>query len=190
MIKTSVYLIDVQRDFCKGGALAVPDGDAVVSVCNKLIKAANSYGCPIILSRDWHPADHCSFVPNGGIWPVHCVAGTPGAEFHRGLQLPIDAMVFSKGVDRDIEAYSAFDVTNVLALLHEANIERLVMCGLATDYCVKQSVLDACKSGFEVMVIKEGCRAVNVNPDDGSKAFAEMQAAGAILCSLKKAVFI
>ncbi len=189
MKKTAVYLIDVQRDFCEGGALAVPDGDAVVPICNKLIESAGENGCPIILSRDWHPADHCSFKENGGTWPVHCVSGEPGAEFHADLQLPIDAMVFSKGTDRDVEAYSAFDVTSVLDILHEAQVERIVMCGLATDYCVKASVLDALKSGFEVVVVQEGCRAVNVNPDDGEKAFAEMEAAGAILSDLKKVPF-
>ena len=189
MKKTAVFLIDVQRDFCSGGALAVPDGDEVVPVCNELIQQAAKYGCAVLASRDWHPADHCSFSENGGTWPAHCVADQPGAEFHKDLQLPVDAMIFSKGTDAGAEAYSAFDGTPTAQILKEAEVERLIMCGLATDYCVKASVLDALKEGFEVCVVSDGCRAVNVHPDDGAKAFEEMKNAGAEVCELSDVRF-
>lgn len=187
--KTAVFLIDVQRDFCEGGALAVPNGDEVVPVCNELIKQASEYGCAVLASRDRHPADHCSFSINGGQWPVHCVDGQPGAEFHKDLQLPVDVMVFDKGTHADTEAYSAFDGTAAASILKDAQVARLIMCGLATDYCVKASVLDALKAGFEVTVISDGCRAVNVNPDDGQKAFEEMKSAGAEICTLSDLEF-
>lgn len=189
MKKTAVFLIDVQRDFCGGGALAVPDGDAVVPVCNKLLDLAGIYGYPVLASRDWHPENHCSFKENGGIWPAHCVAGQTGAEFHKDLKLPVDTVIINKGTNANAEAYSAFDGTAAADMLHEAAVERLMMCGLATDYCVKASVLDALKAGFEVVLIPEGCRAVNVNPGDDEKAFAEMEAAGATLRGLSKANF-
>ena len=186
MDKTAVLLVDVQRDFCGGGALAVPEGDAVVPVCNSLIALADELGWPVMASRDWHPADHCSFVPQGGQWPPHCVAKTAGAEFHPDLKLPVDAMIFDKGTKIDADAYSAFDGTPAAAVLHDAGVTRLIVCGLATDYCVKATVLDALKEGFAVVVVKDGCRAVNVSPDDGEKALAEMAAAGATVCDLAK----
>ena len=184
MDKTAVLLVDVQRDFCGGGALAVPEGDAVVPVCNELIGLAAEQGWPVMASRDWHPAAHCSFAAQGGPWPVHCVAKTPGAEFHPELELPVDAMIFDKGTKTEADAYSAFDGTPAASVLHDAGIERLVVCGLATDYCVKATVLDALKVGFAVAVVKDGCRAVNVAPDDGEKALAEMVTAGATVCDL------
>jgi len=189
MKKTALFIIDVQNDFCENGALAVPDGSLVVPVCNRLIQMAAERGCPVLASRDWHPANHCSFKDFGGPWPMHCVAGQEGAEFHPDLQLPVDVMVFNKGTNANAEAYSAFDGTQAASVLHDAGIERLIICGLATDYCVKASVLDALQAGFDVLVVKDGCRAVNVNPDDGEKAFAEMEAAGASILPLNKVEF-
>lgn len=189
MKKTALFIIDVQNDFCENGALAVPDGNAVVPVCNRLIQMAAERGCPVLASRDWHPANHCSFKDFGGPWPMHCVAGQDGAEFHPDLQLPVDVMVFNKGTDANAEAYSAFDGTQAAGVLHDAGIERLIICGLATDYCVKASVLDALQAGFDVLVVSDGCRAVNVDPDDGEKAFAEMEAAGATILPLAKVEF-
>ncbi|MBQ9423309.1 MAG: bifunctional nicotinamidase/pyrazinamidase [Pyramidobacter sp.] len=186
MKKTAILLVDVQNDFCTGGALAVRDGDAVVPVCNELIGLAAAHGCPVMASRDWHPEDHCSFKAQGGPWPVHCVAEKTGAQFHPDLNLPADAVIVSKGTKSGADAYSAFDGTNAAAALREKGIERLLICGLATDYCVKATVLDALKSGFSVVVVQDGCRAVNVCPDDGEKAFAEMAAQGAAVCPLAK----
>lgn len=186
MEKTAVLVVDVQRDFCKGGALAVSDGDAVVPVCNKLLELAAAHRCPVLASRDWHPENHCSFREQGGPWPPHCVAKTAGAEFHPGLALPVDAMIVDKGTSLDKDAYSAFDGTPAAAVLHDAAVTRLIVCGLATDYCVKFTVLDALKEGFKTVVVEDACRAVNVDPDDGRKALEEMAAAGAVVCELDR----
>lgn len=186
MEKTAVLLVDVQNDFCKGGALAVPDGDAVVPVCNKLLELAAAHRCPVLASRDRHPADHCSFKEQGGTWPPHCVTRTPGAEIHSGVELPVDAMIIDKGTSQDKDAYSAFDGTPAASILHDAAVKRLIVCGLATDYCVKFTVLDALKEGFKTIVVEDACRAVNVDPDDGKKALEEMAAAGAVVCELDK----
>jgi len=184
MSKTAVFLVDVQRDFCAGGTLAVPDGDAVVPICNTLIERSAKKMIPVFASRDWHTPDHCSFVPQGGPWPVHCVAGQPGAEFQPELKLPHDVVIISKAERRDVDAYSAFDNTSAAAKLRAAGIKNLIICGLATDYCVKATVLDALKEGFQVTVVKEGCRGVNVTSGDDKRAFAEMKAQGAQISSL------
>ena len=186
--EVAVFLVDVQRDFCAGGALAVPDGDAVVPVCNTLLKLAEEKGIPVFASRDWHPSDHCSFAPQGGPWPVHCVAGQPGAEFHPDLKLTSATQIVSKAESQNADAYSAFDGTHVTETLRSAGVKHLVVCGLATDYCVKATVLDALKEGFRVTVIKEGCRGVNVAPGDDIKAFDEMKSSGAQVCSLTSCV--
>ncbi|MBP5211796.1 MAG: bifunctional nicotinamidase/pyrazinamidase [Pyramidobacter sp.] len=186
MEKTAILLVDVQVDFCEGGALAVREGSAVVPVCNELIRLAAAHGCPVMASRDWHPEDHCSFKAQGGIWPAHCVAEKAGAQFHPQLNLPADALIVSKGTKSCADAYSAFDGTSAAAVLREAGITRLIVCGLATDYCVKATVLDGLKEGFKVVVVRDGCRAVNVQPGDGEKAFAEMTANGAVVCPLEK----
>ncbi len=178
-MNTAVLLVDVQNDFCAGGSLAVPDGDAVVPVCNKLIESAAALGRPVLASRDWHPVRHCSFVERGGNWPAHCVAGTRGAEFHPDLRLPADAVILDKAATADADAYSAFDGTRAAEILRGMGVTRLLVCGLATDYCVKATVLDALREGFSVVVVADGCRAVNVHPRDGDRAFAEMAAAGA-----------
>ncbi len=170
-------IVDPQVDFCPGGTLAVPAGDAVFDAVNR---AARSLPL-VVASRDWHPADHCSFEAQGGPWPVHCQAGTPGAEFHAALdQTPIQR-VFSKGIDPAKEAYSAFDGTGLADWLHEHGVTRLVVAGLATDYCVRASVLDAVQAGFEVAVLEDGIAAVDVQPGDGERAVAEMRSAGARL---------
>ena len=130
-------------------------------------------------SRDWHPADHCSFQARGGPWPVHCAAGTPGAEFHPALDRGRIAEVFSKGADPDREAYSAFDGTGLAGWLRQHGVRRLLVAGLATDYCVRASVLDALAEGFEVTVLEDGVGAVDVSPGDGERALAEMREAGA-----------
>ena len=178
----ALLLVDVQNDFCPGGALAVAEGDQVVPVLNAWIESARQGGTKVFASRDWHPANHMSFAEQGGLWPPHCVQDTPGAAFHSDLELPDDAMVVSKADEADHEAYSAFDGGELGDQLRAAGIRRLWVGGLATDYCVKASVLDATQiPGLEVHVIAEAIRAVDVTPGDGATALKAMQAAGAIL---------
>jgi nicotinamidase/pyrazinamidase len=171
----SLLIVDPQVDFCPGGALPVPGGDQIFAAVNRAAKAA-----PIVVaSRDWHPADHISFLARGGQWPPHCVQGTRGAEFHPALDTAPIAKVFSKGSDPEQEAYSAFDGTELAAWLRERGVERLVVAGLATDYCVRASVLDARREGFDVVVLEDAIGAVDVQPGDGERALAEMRAQGA-----------
>lgn len=178
----ALLLVDVQNDFCPGGALAVADGDAVVPVLNGWIAAAQQGGAKVYASRDWHPADHLSFAEQGGIWPPHCVQDTPGAAFHPGLELPNGAAVVSKADQADHEAYSAFDSGELGEELRAAGVRRLWVGGLATDYCVKASVLDALEiPGLEVHVVTNAIRAVDVAPGDGDEALNAMREAGAIL---------
>lgn len=132
-----------------------------------------------IASRDWHPENHVSYAAQGGPWPVHCQAGTPGAEFHRGLETERVERVFSKGTDASREAYSAFDDTGLADWLRGRDVQRLYVAGLATDYCVRASVLDALREGFQVVVLEDAIGAVDVNSGDGERALAEMRAAGA-----------
>ncbi|MCY3912991.1 MAG: isochorismatase family protein [Chloroflexi bacterium] len=177
----ALLIVDVQRDFCPGGALAVPDGDAVVPVLNQWIDAARNAGAAVFASRDWHPADHVSFQEQGGPWPSHCVAETPGASFHPDLALPESATVIDKGTDAGHEAYSAFECTDFDAQLRAAGVERLWVGGLALDYCVRASVLDARRiSGLPVHLILSATRAVEVQPGDGSRALDDMRSAGAV----------
>ena len=177
----ALLIVDVQRDFCPGGALAVPDGDAVVPVLNQWIDAARDAGAAIFASRDWHPPDHVSFQEQGGPWPSHCVAETPGASFHPDLVLPESTTVIDKGTDSGHEAYSAFEGTDLAARLDAAGIERLWVGGLALDYCVRASVLDARRlAGLPVHLILSATRAVDVQPGDGARALGDMRSAGAV----------
>jgi nicotinamidase/pyrazinamidase len=175
----ALLLEDVQVDFCPGGALPVPDGDAVVPVLNEWIERFEASGQPIFASRDWHPANHVSFREQGGPWPPHCVAGTPGAAFHAELRLPHSATVVSKATEPDREAYSTFDRTGFADELRRRGIRRLTIGGLATDYCVRATVLDALREEFEVRLLRDAVRAVDVTPGDGDRALEEMRAAGA-----------
>lgn len=182
--RDALVVVDVQNDFCPGGALAVPGGDAVVPVLNRYAARFTQAGAPVFATRDWHPPVTRHFQAGGGAWPPHCVQGTAGARFHRDLTLPSDAVVVSKGMDPEQDAYSAFqgeadDGMPFAALLGERGVQRLFVGGLATDYCVKASVLDALKQGFEVVVLEDAVRAVDVEPGDGERALAEMTAAGA-----------
>ncbi|HHH45403.1 MAG TPA: nicotinamidase [Thiotrichales bacterium] len=175
----ALVIVDVQNDFLPGGQLPVPEGDAVIRPLNAWIRAFRAADLPIVATRDWHPADHCSFQARGGPWPPHCVAGTPGAEFAPGLRLPEDVIVISKATSPDRDAYSGFEGTDLAERLRELGVKRLFVGGLATDYCVLNTVLDALKEGFETLVITDAIRAVNVNPDDGDKALERMRNAGA-----------
>jgi nicotinamidase/pyrazinamidase len=170
---------DVQNDFLPGGKLGIKGGNAIVPVLNRYFDLARQFGLPVYAIRDWHPERHCSFVAQGGIWTEHCVAGSPGAQFARDLNLPAAATVVNKGTNLQREAYSAFEGTNLAELLQRAGVRRLLVGGLATDYCVLNTVRDARANGFEVLVLCDAIMAVNVNPEDGVRAEREMQSLGA-----------
>ena len=180
----ALVVVDVQNDFCPGGSLAVPDGHAVVPVLNRYAARFAAQGAAVFASRDWHPARTKHFAAFGGVWPPHCVQGTSGAELHPGLVLPSSAEIVSKGMDPEEDAYSCFQARAergpaFASLLAERRIRRLFVGGLATDYCVKATALDALRAGFSVVVLQDAIRAVDVKPGDGTRALAEMTAAGA-----------
>lgn len=176
--KRALIVVDVQNDFCPGGALAVAQGDEVVAPLNKLIEEFLERGQPVFKSRDWHPQVTRHFAAYGGTWPVHCVQNTKGAEFHPDLIDDMHIRVISKGLG-DEDSYSAFDGTDLALQLRRLGVEEVWVGGLATDYCVKNTVLDALKEGFRVRALKDAMRAVEVKPGDGERAIAEMQNAGA-----------
>jgi len=175
----ALIIVDVQRDFCPGGALPVPKGDAAVPVLNEYIRIFRKAGAPIYATRDWHPPHHMSFRENGGIWPTHCVQNSEGAEFHLGLNLPKQTVVVSKATDPEREAYSGFDGTDLKEKLDRKGVTRVFVGGLATDYCVKSTVLDAVRLGFETVLLKDAVRGVDLNPGDSERAMKEMMIAGA-----------
>ena len=177
--KKALIVVDVQNDFCPGGSLAVANGDEVVAPLNKLIKEFLDRGEPVFKSRDWHPATAKHFAAYGGVWPVHCVQNTPGAEFHKDLSNDPRITIISKGIDESADGYSAFDGTSLAQILHDEGVTEVWVGGLATDYCVKHTVLDALHQGFEVKALADSMRPVNIKPDDGALAIAEMRSAGA-----------
>ena len=177
----ALIIVDVQRDFLPGGALGVPLGDEVVAPLSRCAALFEQRGLPIFATRDWHPPDHCSFRAYGGTWPPHCVAGTPGAEFASGLALPAGARVVSKATDSQADAYSGFQGTDLAAQLRKLGCTRVVLGGLATDYCVLATALDALASGFDVIVLEDAVRGVELQPGDSVRALRQMQAAGALL---------
>ena len=174
----ALIIVDYQNDFARpDGALSVPAGEEVAGHINEL---ARSGGYELVLAtRDWHPPDHGSFTEQGGIWPVHCVQGTPGAELHPALDTePVDAIV-DKGQDPGTEGYSAFDATSLAETLRARGVDAVTVVGLATDYCVKNTALDALREGFAVRVDRAGIRGVDVQPGDSERALEELAAAGA-----------
>ena len=175
----ALLVVDMQNDFMPGGALGVHGGDQIVPEVNRLVEKFIARRLPIVFSRDWHPPNHCSFGEQGGIWPVHCVQHTKGAAFTAGLAMPADPSVISKATKVDHEAYSAFDGTGLSELLTRLEVTRIFIVGLATDYCVLETVRDARREGFEVVVLEDGVRAVNVHPEDGPRALQEMARLGA-----------
>ena len=205
---TALILVDLQNDFMPGGALAVPQGDAVVPIANRLSEvfaAPDAAGDLVVATQDWHPADHGSFASQHPgarpgdvleldglrqeLWPDHCVEGTPGSEFHPALAQPNITRVFRKGSDPAIDSYSTFfdnarrKSTGLADFLHERNVDQIYIMGLATDYCVKFSVLDALSLGFKTCVIEDGCRGIDLQTGDVESAFEAMTAAGAEVVS-------
>jgi nicotinamidase/pyrazinamidase len=178
-----LLVVDVQNDFLPGGALAVPHGNAVVAALNRHLAAWRHRDLPVFASRDWHPPAHCSFRAQGGPWPPHCVAGTPGAEFAAELALPRSTTVVSKGTTAERDAYSAFDATDLAHRLRERGARRLFVGGLATDYCVLATVRDAVALGYPVVVLGDAIRAIDARPGDGLRAEDEMRRLGAQIVS-------
>jgi len=177
--KKALIVVDVQNDFCPGGSLAVMNGDKVVEPLNKLMQEFLDRGEPVIKTRDWHPAKSKHFKMYGGTWPMHCVEDTRGAAFHPDLLDDPRIKIISKGIDESADGYSGFDGTNLARLLREDGVEEVWVGGLATDYCVKQTVLDARREGFEVKALADAMRPVNEDPQDGAEAIEEMREAGA-----------
>jgi nicotinamidase/pyrazinamidase len=176
----ALIVVDVQNDFLPGGALGVPVGDEVVPVLNEYLERFDRRGLPVFAARDWHPRGHCSFRSAGGPWPLHCVADTHGAAFASGLALPAGARIISKATDIDHDAYSAFAGTDLAERLRGKGVRRLFVGGLATDYCVLGTVKDAIALGFEMVLLCDAVRAVNVRCNDGDAAIAEMKRLGAV----------
>jgi nicotinamidase/pyrazinamidase len=175
----ALLIVDVQNDFLPGGNLAVPRGGEVVTVLNRYLQIFAAQSLPVYATRDWHPERHCSFRAQGGPWPPHCVAGTRGAEFAAALQLPPSAVIISKAATPEQDAYSGFQGTNLDQQLRAANIRRLFIGGLATDYCVLNTVRDALRLGYRVLLLGDAIRAVDVQPGDGLRAEEEMIKLGA-----------
>lgn len=176
---SALLLVDIQNDFCEGGSLAVPGTSDILPVVNSLIEEAVEAGQMIIASRDWHTVDHASFEARGGPWPPHCVQDSEGAAFHAGIQLPDDAVRVSKGTGFDTDAYSAFDGTQLDSFLQRHGVGKLRVAGLALDVCVRATVLDGLKCGFDIELIADGTRAVD--RDGAPGVFEELRAAGATI---------
>jgi nicotinamidase/pyrazinamidase len=174
----ALLVVDPQIDFFPGGALPVSDGDAILPTVNQALQLFTEAGLQIFVTRDWHPSDHCSFSTQGGPWPEHCVKGTAGAELHPGLDLPPIFTVVQKATTSDREAYSDFEGTRLAEVLRAFGVERVVVCGLALEYCVRAACLDAVKAGFEAVLLLDGTRAVEVEPGDGERSLEELRAAG------------
>ncbi len=184
MPRDALLLVDIQNDFCPGGALAVPEGDRIVPIANWYARLFERRGLPVFASRDWHPAETKHFQAWGGPWPPHCVQETRGAAFHPQLSLPDAAVVVSKGMDPEQDAYSAFqalapDGKSLADELRARGVERLFVGGLATDYCVRASVLDALRQGFQVFLLEDAVKGIDLGVGDVHRAVEEMEEHGA-----------
>jgi nicotinamidase/pyrazinamidase len=183
----ALIVVDAQNDFCPGGSLAVPTGDRVASTLTDAAARFSRAGARVVATQDWHPAGHTSFVEQGGPWPPHCVQGSRGAEFHPNLRLPDGYVGVKKGRDPAVDAYSGFLDSDLEEQLRRAGVERLFVGGLATDYCVLNTVLDALTRGFETFLLTDAIGAVDVEPGDGSRAIERMVAAGAVATTVAEA---
>ena len=172
----ALVIVDFQNDFTPGGALAVPQGDEIAGRLNALIESGEFD--LVVATRDWHPPDHGSFAARGGRWPEHCVAGTRGAELHPALRSERVDVIVDKGRDPNSEGYSGFDGTDLATLLRERGIDRVTVAGLATDYCVRATALDALREGFKVRLDSAASRGIDAEPGDVERALSEVRAAG------------
>jgi nicotinamidase/pyrazinamidase len=175
----ALVVVDFQNDFTPGGALAVRDGDAIAGHVNDL--AASGDFDLVVATRDWHPPDHGSFEAQGGPWPVHCVADSEGAQLHPSFDAARVDVIVDKGQDPGTEGYSGFEGTSLAELLRSRGIDQLTVVGLATDYCVKNTALDALREGFAVQVDRAGVRGVEVAPGDSERALEDIRAAGGVI---------
>ncbi len=187
--RTALLVVDVQNDFCPGGALAVQEGDEIVPVLNRYVERFLRAGLPIFVSRDWHPEKSSHFRELGGAWPVHCVAETDGAAFHPDLRIPDSAIVLSKGTRPDEDAYSAFQARDEEGVtlsdrLRQHGCRQICVGGLASDYCVRATVLDAAKEGFDAILLIDAVRGVELKPGDSNRAAEDMLASGARISTL------
>lgn len=181
--KPALLIVDLQNDFCPGGALPVPDGDAVVPRVNHTIELFERRRLPIFASRDWHPRETKHFKAFGGAWPPHCIQKTKGARFHPDLRLPKQAVIVSKGMDPEEDSYSAFQAVtregrDLESVLHDFGVGELFLCGLAADYCVRASALDGAKRGFRTWVLEDAVRGVDMKPGDSLAALEDMKGHG------------
>ena len=184
-----LIVVDVQLDFCPGGSLAVPGGDTIIPVINRYMELFRARALPVVATRDWHPPVTGHFRPFGGLWPPHCVQGTPGARFHPDLRLPDDVIVVSKGTDPHRDDYSPFHAVMASGLtfseyLQQSGTAHLFICGLATDYCVRETALDGLKGDFTVTVLRDAVKGVDLHPGDSSRALEEIAAAGGEIVDL------
>ncbi len=189
--RIALVVVDVQNDFTPGGALAVPEGDQVVPLLNQYLERFRAAGLPTFASRDWHPTVTKHFKAYGGLWPPHCIQGTRGAEFHPDLKLPEGTTIVSKGMDPQKDSYSVFDAfepdgTPFVEGLKRRGIDRLYVGGLATDYCVKWTALEASKQGFAATLLVDASLGVNLQPHDSERAIAEMVRQGAAVITLER----
>lgn len=183
--RDALVIVDMQRDFMPNGALPVPEGDKIIPRINEYVEIFFHKGLPLFFTRDWHPQDHISFKDQGGLWPPHCVQDTEGAQFHPDLFIPKDnRFIISKGTSRDFDAYSGFQGTILDSLLRERGIKRLFIGGVATDYCVKNTVLGAINLGYQVFLLEDAIKGVDVNPGDSEKAIQEMLISGAVVIEI------
>ena len=181
----ALLIADIQNDFLPGGALGISGGDEIIPVLLNYIRRFHARALPIFLTRDWHPPGHCSFRTQGGLWPVHCVAGSPGSLPPATFEAPASAVVIYKAIDPDQEAYSAFQSTALHRHLQAVGVRRLFIGGLATDYCVLNTVKDARALGYDVCLLTDGIKAVNLRPEDGRHAEQEMIRLGAVPVQLE-----
>lgn len=182
--KAALLIVDVQNDFCPGGALQIQNGNMVIEPINRAVKYFSAAGLPILASRDWHPPETRHFRPFGGVWPVHCVQGTEGAAFHPGLSLPDETVVLSKGINPEQDGYSAFEAITgdgrmLAELLQELGVRKLYISGLATDYCVLCTTVEALRTGFEVTVLTDAVAGVDIIAGESAGALEDMARAGA-----------
>ncbi|MEM4285034.1 MAG: nicotinamidase [Candidatus Nitrosocaldus sp.] len=183
---SALIIVDMQNDFMPGGSLPVPDADKIIPIINKYIEIFMNKGLPIFASRDWHPPNHISFKQRGGVWPVHCVRNTLGAKFHPDLKLPRSTIIISKATDPNREAYSAFDRTELADRLREKSIKRVFIAGVATDYCVKNTALDALEHGFETILLEDATKGLA----NSLSAIEEMKARGVKVIRLEQLIAV
>jgi nicotinamidase/pyrazinamidase len=181
--RPALLVVDVQNDFCPGGALAVPEGDRIIPRVNRTIELFARRGLPILATRDWHPRVTKHFKEFGGAWPPHCIEGTKGARFHPDLRMPAGSVILSKGMDPEQDSYSGFQAYNgqgrdLESVVRDLGVDEIFLCGLATDYCVRATALDATRRGLRIRVLSDAIRGVDLKPGDSESAIREMRAAG------------